>query len=63
MGTIGLSFGSPTSGEGINVANTVAQMVTQLQGTETPYKKQLTALAVAGHRDLQPGQPAFHALQ
>lgn len=44
MGTIGLSFGSPTSGQGINVANTVAQMVTQLQGTETPYKNQLTAL-------------------
>ncbi len=44
MGTIGLSFGSPTSGQGINVASTVAQMVTQLQATETPYKNQLTAL-------------------
>jgi flagellar hook-associated protein 2 len=44
MGTIGLSFGSPTSGQGIDVASTVTQMVTQLQGTETPYKNQLTAL-------------------
>ena len=43
MGTIGLSFGSPTSGQGINVASTVTQMVTQLQATETPYKNQLTA--------------------
>jgi flagellar hook-associated protein 2 len=44
MGTIGLSFGSPTSGQGIDVASTVTQMVTQLQATETPYKTQLTAL-------------------
>jgi flagellar hook-associated protein 2 len=44
MGTIGLSFGSPTSGQGIDVASTVTQMVTQLQGTETPYKNQLTSL-------------------
>jgi flagellar hook-associated protein 2 len=44
MGTIGLSFGSPTSGQGIDVASTVTQMVTQLQATETPYKNQLSAL-------------------
>ncbi|MFL6427653.1 MAG: flagellar filament capping protein FliD, partial [Acidobacteriaceae bacterium] len=44
MGTIGLSFGSPTSGQGIDVASTVTQMVTQLQGAERPYKSQLTAL-------------------
>ena len=44
MGTIGLSFGSPTSGQGIDVASTVTQMVTQLQNTEKPYKDQLTAL-------------------
>jgi flagellar hook-associated protein 2 len=44
MGTIGLSFGSPTSGQGIDVASTVTQMVAQLQATETPYKTQLTAL-------------------
>jgi flagellar hook-associated protein 2 len=44
MGTIGLSFGSPSSGQGIDVASTVTQMVAQLQATETPYKNQLTAL-------------------
>jgi flagellar hook-associated protein 2 len=44
MGTIGLSFGSPTSGQGIDVASTVTQIVTQLQGAERPYKDQLTAL-------------------
>ena len=44
MGTIGLSFGSPTSGQGIDVASTVTQMVAQLQATETPYKTQLTSL-------------------
>ena len=44
MGTIGLSFGSPTSGQGIDVASTVSQMVAQLQGTEKPYKDQLAAL-------------------
>jgi flagellar hook-associated protein 2 len=44
MGTIGLSFGSPSSGQGIDVASTVTQMVTQMQATETPYKNQLTAL-------------------
>jgi flagellar hook-associated protein 2 len=44
MGTIGLSFGSPTSGQGIDVASTVTQMVARLQATETPYKNQLTAL-------------------
>lgn len=44
MGTIGLSFGSPTSGQGIDVSSTVSQMVAQLQGAEKPYKDQLTAL-------------------
>lgn len=44
MGTIGLSFGSPTSGQGIDVASTVSQMVAQLQNAEKPYKNQLTAL-------------------
>jgi flagellar hook-associated protein 2 len=44
MGTIGLSFGSPTSGQGIDVTSTVTQMVAQLQATETPYKNQLTSL-------------------
>ena len=44
MGTIGLSFGSPSSGQGIDVNATVTQIVSQLQNTETPYKTQLTAL-------------------
>ncbi len=44
MGTIGLSFGSPSGGQGIDVAATVTQIVTQLQGTESPYKAQITAL-------------------
>jgi flagellar hook-associated protein 2 len=44
MGTIGLSFGSPTSGQGIDVASTVSQIVAQMQNAETPYKNQLTAL-------------------
>jgi flagellar hook-associated protein 2 len=44
MGTIGLSFGSPTSGQGIDVSSTVNQIVAQLQNAETPYKNQLTAL-------------------
>ena len=44
MGTIGLSFGSPTSGQGIDVSSTVSQMVAQLQNAEKPYKDQLTAL-------------------
>lgn len=44
MGTIGLSFGSPTSGQGIDVSSTVSQMVAQLQNAEKPYKNQLSAL-------------------
>lgn len=44
MGAVGLSFGSPTSGQGFDVAATVNQIVTNLQGAETPYKAQLTSL-------------------
>jgi flagellar hook-associated protein 2 len=44
VGTIGLSFGNPSSGQGIDVNATVTQIVSQLQNTETPYKTQLTAL-------------------
>ena len=44
MGSVGLSFGTPTSGQGFDVASTVAQIVGNLQGAETPYKTQLTAL-------------------
>ncbi|MFP5229494.1 MAG: flagellar filament capping protein FliD [Acidobacteriota bacterium] len=39
-----MSFGSPTSGQGFDVASTVNQIVTNLQAVETPWKNQLTAL-------------------
>lgn len=44
MGSIGLSFGSPTSGQGFDVTTTVASIVANLQSSETPYKSQLTSL-------------------
>ncbi len=44
MGTVGLSFGSPTSGAGFNVSSTVAEIVGNLQNVETPWKTQLTSL-------------------
>jgi len=44
MGTVGLNFGSPTSGTGFDVSSTVSQIVTNLQRVETPWKTQLTAL-------------------
>jgi len=44
MGSVGLSFGSATSGQGFDVTSTVNQIVTNLQAVETPWKNQLTAL-------------------
>ena len=44
MGTVGLSFGSPTSGAGFDVSSTVSEIVTNLQNVETPWKTQLTTL-------------------
>jgi len=44
MGTVGLSFGSATSGQGFDVATTVASILGIQQGIETPWKNQLTAL-------------------
>ncbi len=44
MGTVGLSFGSPTSGAGFNVSTTVAAIVSNLQAVESPWKTQLTDL-------------------
>lgn len=44
MGTVGISFGSPTSGQGFDVTSTVNQMVTNMQAVETPWKNQLTQL-------------------
>ena len=44
MGTVGLSFGSPTSGAGFDVSSTVSEIVGNLQNVETPWKNQLTTL-------------------
>jgi flagellar hook-associated protein 2 len=44
MGTVGLSFGSPTSGTGFNVSQTVAAIMANLQNVETPWQNQLTEL-------------------
>ena len=44
MGTVGLAFGSPTSGAGFNVSSTVAEIIGNLQNVETPWKNQLTSL-------------------
>jgi flagellar hook-associated protein 2 len=42
--SVGLSFGSATSGQGFDVTSTVNQIVTNLQAVETPWKTQLTKL-------------------
>ena len=44
MATVGINFGSATSGAGFDVATTVASIVAIQQGIETPWKTQLTAL-------------------
>ena len=44
MGTVGLSFGSPTSGQGFDVTSTVNTIVANLQKVETPWKNQLSTL-------------------
>ena len=44
MGTVGLAFGSPTSGAGFNVSSTVAEIIGNLQKVETPWQSQLTSL-------------------
>jgi flagellar hook-associated protein 2 len=44
MGSVGLNFGSATSGQGFDVTSTVNQIVSNLQNVETPWKTQLTAL-------------------
>jgi flagellar hook-associated protein 2 len=44
MGTVGISFGSPTAGTGFNVSQTVSQIVANLQNIETPWQNQLTSL-------------------
>src|SRR5271170_2188202 len=44
MGSVGLNFGSPTSGQGFDVSTTVSAIVANLQAVETPWKNQLTSL-------------------
>jgi flagellar hook-associated protein 2 len=44
MGAVGISFGSPTSGQGFNVSSTVSQIVANLQAVETPWNTQLSTL-------------------
>ena len=44
MGTVGLSFGSPTSGAGFDVSTTVSSIVANLEKVETPWKTQLSTL-------------------
>ncbi|MBB5316366.1 flagellar filament capping protein FliD [Tunturibacter empetritectus] len=44
MGTVGLSFGSATSGQGFDVASTVTAIQASEQAIETPWNNQLTTL-------------------
>ncbi|HTD97318.1 MAG TPA: flagellar filament capping protein FliD [Edaphobacter sp.] len=44
MGTVGINFGSATSGQGFDVASTVTQILAAEQAIETPWKNQLTSL-------------------
>ena len=44
MGTVGINFGSATSGQGFDVASTVTQIQASEQAIETHWKNQLTAL-------------------
>lgn len=44
MGSVGISFGSPTSGQGFDVSTTVSAIVANLQAVETPWQSQITSL-------------------
>jgi flagellar hook-associated protein 2 len=44
MSTVGINFGSATSGQGFDVASTVTAILATQQGIETPWKTQLAAL-------------------
>ena len=44
MSTVGLSFGSATSGQGFDVASTVTSILAIESGVETPWKAQLATL-------------------
>lgn len=45
MSTVGINFGSATSGQGFNVATTVASITGLTSAIETPWKNQLTQIA------------------
>lgn len=68
MGSVGISFGSPTSGQGFDVSTTVSAIVANLQAVETPWKNQLTTLqsedtALTGiGTDLSSLSTALHSL-
>jgi flagellar hook-associated protein 2 len=44
MGTVGISYGTPTGGTGFDVSATVASIVSNLKNVETPWNNQLTSL-------------------
>jgi flagellar hook-associated protein 2 len=44
MGTVGLSFGSPFSGQGFNVSSTVSEIMANMSGVETPWTSQITTI-------------------
>jgi flagellar hook-associated protein 2 len=44
MGTVGINFGSATSGAGFDVSSTVSAIVANLKNVETPWQNQLTSL-------------------
>src|SRR5260370_26863228 len=44
MGTVGINFGSVSSGTGFDVASTVTSILAYEQNIETPWKTQLTNL-------------------
>src|ERR1700692_4181920 len=44
MGSVGINFGSATSGAGFDVTKTVDSIVANLEAIETPWKSQLTSL-------------------
>jgi flagellar hook-associated protein 2 len=44
MSTVGINFGSATSGQGFDVTNTVTSILAPQQAIETPWKTQLAAL-------------------
>lgn len=46
--SIGVSFGSPTSGAGFDVSSTVSQIMANMENIETPWKTKLSSLESQG---------------